>query len=94
MACTIRVPDNAVRLLCLALADALTSRAWIDVHVRSKGPADPSKPGRGGQYEKKPGGWFRDLTAKDGFDPRPTMSRWRVDYQRDFAIRMAWCLPP
>jgi len=54
-------------------------------------PADPAKPGWGGQYERQPDGWYRDLPAKPGFDPRETVSRWRPDFQRDFARRMAWC---
>jgi len=52
---------------------------------------DPSKPGWGGQYQRDADGWWRDLPAKDGFDPRTTVSRWRGDFQRDFARRMAWC---
>ena len=27
-----------------------------------------------------------------GVDPRETVSRWRPDFQRDFARRMAWCV--
>jgi len=54
-------------------------------------PRDPSKPGWGGQYRREPDGWWCDLPAKDGFDPRTTVSRWRPDFQRDFARRMAWC---
>jgi len=55
-------------------------------------PADPAKPGWGGQYQRQPDGWYRDLPAKPGVDPRQTVSRWRPDFQRDFARRMAWCL--
>jgi hypothetical protein len=55
-------------------------------------PNDPSKPGWGGQFRREPDGWWRDLPVKDGFDPRTTVSRWRADFQRDFARRMAWCL--
>jgi hypothetical protein len=54
-------------------------------------PTDPSRPGWGGQYERDPGGWYRDLTAREGFDPRETVSRWRPVFQKDFARRMAWC---
>jgi len=54
-------------------------------------PTDPSRPGWGGQYERDPDGWWRDLTPRDRFDPRTTVSRWRPDFQRDFARRMAWC---
>jgi len=54
-------------------------------------PADPGKPGWGGRFERQPDGWYRDLPAGDGFDPRRTVSRWRADYQKDFATRMAWC---
>lgn len=56
-------------------------------------PADPSQPGWGGQFQRDPDGWWRDLPAKDGFDPRTTVSRWRPDFQADFAKRMSWCLP-
>jgi hypothetical protein len=109
--------------------ESLTSRAWVDEHVLSRGPlgalyptktwtlpnphsclkegdtpswffflplggndsADPTKPGWGGTFAKAPDGWFRDLPAVDGVDPRTTVSRWRPDFQRDFARRMAWC---
>jgi hypothetical protein len=56
-------------------------------------PADPSKPGWGGRFERAPDGWWRDLPAKDGFDPRTTVSRWRPDFQTDFARRLAWSRP-
>ena len=56
-------------------------------------PRDPTKPGWGGQYERQPDGWYRDLPARPGFDPRETVSRWRPDFQRDFATRAAWALP-
>jgi hypothetical protein len=52
---------------------------------------DPSKPGWGGQFEKQPSGWYRDLTKKENYDPRATVSRWRPDFQADFAKRMSWC---
>lgn len=55
-------------------------------------PADPSKAGWGGQFQRETDGWYRDLPAREGFDPRSTVSRWRPDFQRDFAKRMAWCL--
>lgn len=54
-------------------------------------PSDPSRPGWGGEYQRNADGWYRDLTARDGFDPRTTVSRWRPEFQRDFARRMAWC---
>jgi hypothetical protein len=56
-------------------------------------PGDPSMPGWGGQYQREADGWWRDLPTKEGFDPRTTVSKWRPDFQRDFAKRMAWCLP-
>ena len=109
---------------------SLTSRAWIDENVRSRGPlgaryptltstapnphrclkegdtpswffflplggndpADPSKPGWGGQFVRQSDGWYRDLPLTPGVDPRETVSRWRPDFQRDFARRMAWCV--
>ena len=55
-------------------------------------PSDPSKPGWGGQYERAPDGWYRDVPAKPGVDPRHTVSRWRPEFQADFARRMAWCV--
>ena len=111
--------------------ESLTSRAWFDENVLSRGPlgalyptktwtapnphgcmkegdtpswffflprggndpADPTKPGWGGQYVREREGWFRDVPAAAGVDPRETVSRWRPAFQRDFAQRMAWCLP-
>ncbi len=55
-------------------------------------PADPSRPGWGGSFAREPDGWYRDLPASDSFDPRTTVSRWRSDFQVDFARRMAWCV--
>lgn len=52
-------------------------------------PADPSKPGWGGQYQKQSDGWYRDLPAPD---PREAVHRWRPAFQQDFARRMAWCV--
>ena len=110
--------------------ESLTSRAWIDAHVRSHGPlgalypiktstapnphgcmkegdtpawffflplggndpADPTRPGWGGQYQKSPDGWYRDLPAKEGVELRSAVNRWRPDFQRDFARRMTWCM--
>ncbi len=54
-------------------------------------PLDPSKPGWGGQFIRQPDGWYRDLPAHEAFDPRETVSRWRPDFQADFAKRMRWC---
>jgi hypothetical protein len=56
-------------------------------------PADPAQAGWGGQYRREADGWYRDLPVKQGFDPRSTVSKWRPDFQADFAKRMAWCLP-
>lgn len=57
-------------------------------------PSDPSKPGWGGQYQRQSDGWYRDLPAKPGFDPRTTISRRRAEFQADFATRMSWCGGP
>ena len=57
-------------------------------------PADPTKPGWGGQFVRQSDGWYLDVPATPGNDPRTAVSRWRPDYQRDFARRMAWCVPP
>lgn len=108
--------------------EALTSREWIDRHVRSSGPlgalypiktwtapnqhgclkegdtpswffflpcggndpADPTRPGWGGQYRKSPEGCYRDDRSTDK-DPRESVSRWRPAFQQDFARRMSWC---
>ncbi|MCA9045528.1 MAG: DUF1593 domain-containing protein [Planctomycetaceae bacterium] len=108
----------------------LTSREWIEEHIRSKGPLgkmyptrtwtapnphgclkegdtpswcfflplggneidDPTKPGWGGQFERQPDGWYRDLPRTEEFDPRTTVSRWREEFQKDFAKRMSWCV--
>ncbi|MCB1210054.1 MAG: DUF1593 domain-containing protein [Verrucomicrobiales bacterium] len=55
-------------------------------------PSDPAKPGWGGQFQRETDGWWRDLPAKEGFDPRSTVSRWRTEFQADFAKRMTWCV--
>ena len=123
--------EGTYRGMYLGGDESLTSRAWVDKHVRSNGPlgalypvstwtapnpnaclkegdtpswffflprggndpADPSKPGWGGQFQKEPDGWFRDLPARPGFHPRDTVNRWRQAFQADFAARMAWCIP-
>jgi hypothetical protein len=122
--------DAVFRGMYLTGDESLTSRAWIDEHVRSRGPlgalyptrtwtapnphgalkegdtpswffflprggndpADPAKPGWGGQFVRESDGWFRDPSAGAGGDPRESVSRWRPDFQRDFAGRMAWCV--
>lgn len=56
-------------------------------------PADPTQPGWGGQYRLTERGWYEDLDEADGLDPRLTVSRWRSEFQADFARRLAWCLP-
>lgn len=53
-------------------------------------PADPAKPGWGGRYERHADGWYYDA-PEAGKDPRDAVARWRPDFQRDFAKRMAWC---
>lgn len=55
-------------------------------------PRDPTKPGWGGQFYRGEDGWYHDLVAEKGQDPRQTVSRWRPQFQADFARRMAWCL--
>ncbi len=56
-------------------------------------PADPAKPGWGGQFQRAPDGWWRDIAKRDGFDPRTVISQHRPAFQADFAKRLAWCLP-
>jgi hypothetical protein len=123
--------EGVYRGMYLTGDESLTSRDWVDAHVRARGalgalypvttwtapnphgtmkegdtpswffflplggndPADPSKPGWGGQFVRRSDGWFGDPPAQAGRDPRESVSRWRPDFQRDFATRMAWCLP-
>ncbi len=54
---------------------------------------NPEQPGWGGQFQRQPDGWWRDLPASAQFDPRSTVSQWRGEYQADFAKRMQWCQP-
>lgn len=57
-------------------------------------PADPTKPGWGGQFVQAADGWYRDRFKVDGQaaeDPRTSVSRWRPAFQQDFARRMSWC---
>jgi hypothetical protein len=54
-------------------------------------PSDPTAPGWGGRFQKTDGGWYRDLPKTSDFDPRTTVSRWRSEFQADFAERMSWC---
>jgi hypothetical protein len=122
--------QSTYRGMYLGGDESLTSRAWVEKHVRRKGPlgelyplrtstapnphgclkegdtpswffflpsggndpSDPSKPGWGGQYRKSPDGWYRDLPLNDGVEPRQSVSRWRADFQADFARRMSWCI--
>ena len=130
--------EGTYRGMYLGGDETLTSRAWIETNVRTKGPlgalypvktwtapnphgcmkegdtsswffflpvggndpADPSKPGWGGQYRKAPDGWYRDIippetvdgSAAGGADPRQAVSRWRPAFQQDFARRMEWCV--
>ena len=53
---------------------------------------DPSKPGWGGQFRRTAEGRYRDLPFTEGRDPRETVSRWRPEFQKDFALRMSWCV--
>lgn len=123
--------EGVYRGMYLTGDEALTSPAWVEQHVRSRGPLgalypmktwtapnphaclkegdtpawffflprggndprDPTQPGWGGQFVREADGWYRDVPAKPGFDPRETVSRWRPEYQRDFAARMKWCVP-
>ena len=54
-------------------------------------PNDPTKPGWGGQFVRQPDGWYRDVLPKPGFAPIEAVNRWRTDFQKDFARRIAWC---
>lgn len=121
--------EGTFRGMYLGGDETLTSREWIEEHVRSTGPLgrlyptdtwtapnpygclkegdtpawffflqrggntpeNPTTPGWGGEYTMAADGWYRDLLARPGFDPRDTVSRWRGDFQEDFARRMRWC---
>jgi hypothetical protein len=108
----------------------LTSRAWIEQHVRPAAElgrlypmetwtdpnphgclkegdtpswffflpqggnttANPALPGWGGQYRRAADGWWVDveIDPATGIGPRETVSRWRPEFQADFARRLAW----
>lgn len=53
---------------------------------------DPTKPGWGGRFVREDDGWFRDVPFGPDFDPRTEVSRWRPQFQKDFALRMSWCV--
>lgn len=55
-------------------------------------PADPTKPGWGGTFQKSKDGSYRDIPRSGSTDPRESVSRWRPAFQEDFAKRMSWCL--
>jgi len=122
--------EGMYRGIYLGGDESLTSPAWIEAHIRGKGPlgnlypmktwtapnryncmkegdtpswffflprggndpADPSKSGWAGEYEKTPEGWYRDKEM--GADPRDAVNRWRPAFQQDFAERMAWTVAP
>jgi hypothetical protein len=122
--------EGTYRGVYLTGDESLTSAAWIEANVKSRGPLgalypmktftapnphrcmkegdtpswffflpsggndpnDPAKPGWGGQFQREADGWWRDVPAKAGFDPRSTVSRWRAEFQADFAKRMTWCV--
>ncbi|QDV24856.1 DUF1593 domain-containing protein [Aureliella helgolandensis] len=54
-------------------------------------PRDPSVAGWGGQFERQSDGWYRDLARTADFDPRVSVSRWREEFQAEFAERASWC---
>lgn len=122
--------DAVFRGMYLTGDESLTSRAWIEANVISKGslgalyplktftapnphgclkegdtpswffflplggndPNDPSKQGWGGQFQRANDGWWFDVSAKDGFDPRSIVSGYRPAFQADFAKRLNWCV--
>lgn len=53
-------------------------------------PSDPSRPGWGGRYQLASDGWYRDIRSEAN-DPREHISRWRPEFQADFAKRLVWC---
>jgi hypothetical protein len=75
---------------CLKEGD--TPSWFFFLRVGGNDPSDPAKPGWGGQFRREADGWYRDLAFTKDFDPRTTVSRWRPDFQADFAKRMSWCV--
>ncbi|WP_417849397.1 DUF1593 domain-containing protein [Thalassoglobus sp.] len=122
--------EASFRGMYLTGDESLTSRDWIEKHIRSTGPlgqlyptktwtapnrhscmkegdtpswffflplggndpSHPKQPGWGGEYIKSSTGWYRDRYQM-GNDPRLSVSRWRGDFQKDFAERISWCRP-
>lgn len=120
--------DGTYRGMYLGGDESLTSKAWIEQHVTSKGPlgalypthawtqpnpngcmkegdtpswffflpqggndpADPTRPGWGGQYTEAASRRWEDQHTPD---PRAAVYRWRPAFQADFASRMQWCEP-
>ena len=56
-------------------------------------PSDPTQPGWGGRFGRAENGWFQDVDFSET-DPCTTVSRWRPDFQNDFAKRMSWTSEP
>jgi hypothetical protein len=75
-----------------SLKEGDTPSWFFFLPVGGNDPADPSRPGWGGQFVRENDGWFRDAPAGPGKDSRESVSRWRPEFQRDFARRMAWCV--
>lgn len=76
---------------CLKEGD--TPSWFFFLPIGGNDPADPTRPGWGGQFQRQADGWWRDLPRSDDFDPRTIISRHRRAYQEDFARRLQWCLP-
>ncbi len=55
-------------------------------------PANPRQAGWGGEFQQGLGGWWYDAERTNSHDPRTSVSRWRAEYQADFARRMNWCV--
>ena len=75
------------------LKDGDTPSWFFFLPLGGNDPRDPTRPGWGGQYRREADGWYVDLDPADGVDPRDTVSRWRPDFQADFARRMNWGRP-
>jgi hypothetical protein len=54
-------------------------------------PSDPTQPGWGGRFRRESDGWYRDVPVTESGEARKTVSRWRPQFQADFARRMSWC---
>jgi hypothetical protein len=75
-----QVPEGGRHTLMVLLPAARRQRSRRSVQA-GLGRTVPARSGR----------LVSRSAAKEGFDPRSTVSRWRPDFLKDFAMRMGWC---